>query len=103
MSLKFIIHYGLHFIVPLGIAYFFFKDKWKIVYLIFICSMLVDLDHLLANPIFDKNRCSINFHPLHSYWAIACYFLGLFFQKTRILCFALLFHMLTDYIDCLMI
>lgn len=100
MTIKFIIHYGLHFIVPFLLAYFLFRDKWKIVYLIFICSMLVDLDHLLANPIFDKNRCSINFHPLHSYIAISFYFIGIFFKKTRIFCLALLFHMLTDYIDC---
>lgn len=100
MTLKFFIHYGLHFLVPLILAIIFFRRNWKLVYLVFICSMLVDLDHLLANPIFEKGRCSINFHPLHTYWAIALYFLGLFFKKTRVLCFALLFHMLTDYIDC---
>mgnify|MGYP000277115579 CR=1 FL=1 len=98
--IKFIIHYSLHFLVPLLIAIFFFKEKWKTVYLLFLASMLIDLDHLLANPIFDKNRCSVNFHPLHSYIAIAIYFIGLFFKKTRILAFALLFHILTDLIDC---
>lgn len=100
MTLKFFIHYFLHFIAPLIISFLFFKKNWKIVYLIFIGSMLVDIDHLLANPIFDKNRCSINFHPLHSYIAITIYFLGLFFKKTKILSIALLLHMLTDYIDC---
>jgi len=100
MTSAFFIHYGLHFVAPLFIAYFFFKNNWKLVYLIFICSMLVDLDHLLATPIFDKNRCSINFHPLHSYIAIGLYVVGLLFKKTRVLCFALLFHMLTDFIDC---
>lgn len=100
MSYKFFIHYSLHFLVPLLISILFFREKWKLVFLIFIGSMLVDLDHLLANPIFENNRCSINFHPLHTYWAIAVYIIGLFYKKTRILCFALLFHMLTDYIDC---
>lgn len=98
--LKFSIHYSLHFIFPLLISLIFFKSKWKKVYLIFLLSMLVDLDHLLANPIFQENRCSINFHPLHSYIAIGIYFVGLFFSKTRILAIALLFHMLTDLIDC---
>lgn len=98
--IKFILHYSLHFLVPFLIAFFFFRKNWKTVYLIFLCSMLVDLDHLLANPIFEENRCSINFHPLHSYIAIAIYFIGLIFNKTRILAFALLFHMLTDFIDC---
>ena len=97
---KFSIHYSLHFIFPLLISLIFFNSKWKKVYLIFLLSMLVDLDHLLANPIFQENRCRINFHPLHSYIAIGIYFVGLFFSKTRILAIALLFHMLTDLIDC---
>ena len=103
MTLKFIIHYGIHFIVPFFIAYFFFKEKWKKVYLIFLCSMLVDLDHLLATPIFDPNRCSINFHPLHSYIAIVIYIIALIFKKTRIIGITLLLHMLADFIDCHMI
>lgn len=98
--LKFLIHYSLHFLVPFLIAFLFFRKNWKTVYLIFLCSMLVDLDHLLAKPIFMENRCSINFHPLHSYIAIGFYIVGVFFKKTRIIAIALLFHMLTDYIDC---
>jgi hypothetical protein len=31
-------------------------------YLILIATMLIDLDHLLVEPIFETNRCSINFH-----------------------------------------
>ena len=98
--LKFLIHYSFHFLVPLGFAYFCYKPNWKKVYLIFLASMLVDLDHLLANPIFEANRCSINFHPLHSYYAMLFYTIGLYFKKTRILCIALLFHMFTDLLDC---
>jgi len=65
-----------------------------------IATMLVDLDHLLAVPIFSVNRCSIGYHPLHSYWAILFYIFLLPFKKTRIIAIGLLFHMLTDYIDC---
>ncbi len=65
-----------------------------------LATMLVDLDHLLATPIFDPGRCSINFHPLHTYWAMAGYVVLLFFRKTRIIAVGLLFHMFTDYIDC---
>lgn len=97
-----VIHYFLHFGAPLVFAYFLCRSQWKKVYLIFLLSMLVDADHLLANPIFAPNRCSINFHPLHSYYAIACYGLLLIPKKTRILALALLFHMLTDWIDCLL-
>ena len=100
MSLKFIVHYGFHFLVPLAISILFYKKNWKLAYLIFIGTMLIDLDHLLANPIFDTNRCSINFHPLHSYYAIGVYTIMLIPKKTRILGIALLLHMFTDYLDC---
>lgn len=95
-----ILHYFLHLGAPLLIAYFFYKDNWLKVYGVFILSMAIDLDHLLATPIFNPNRCSINFHPLHSYYAILAYCLLLFPKKTRIIALALLFHMLTDWIDC---
>lgn len=63
--------------------------------------MLIDLDHLLANPIFDPNRCSINFHPLHSYYAIGIFLLMLIPNKTRVLAIGLLIHILADSVDCL--
>ncbi|WP_262895942.1 DUF6122 family protein [Marivirga aurantiaca] len=94
------VHYGLHFLFPIIIAYMYSPGNWKRVYLILLSTMLIDLDHLLANPIFDPNRCSIGFHPLHSYFAIVVYFLMLFTKKTRILGIGLLFHILTDYLDC---
>lgn len=100
MSYQFFIHYGFHFIVPLAVAYFFFSSNWKVVYLIFIATMLVDLDHLLADPIYDPNRCSIHFHPLHSYYAIAAYIVMLFPKKTRVIAIGLLLHMMADQLDC---
>ncbi|PNQ72237.1 hypothetical protein C1T31_13005 [Hanstruepera neustonica] len=97
-----VIHYGIHFIVPLLVALLFFKSIWVKAYLIMIACMLIDLDHLLASPIFDANRCSINFHPLHSYYAIGVYLLLLFFKKTRILGLGLAIHILADWVDCLL-
>jgi hypothetical protein len=98
-----IIHYFLHFALPFFVAYGFFRKDWKKVYLILIATMLVDLDHLLANPIFDANRCSINFHPLHTYYAMIAYVALLFLRKPfNIIGIGLLLHMLTDGIDCLM-
>ena len=97
------VHYFLHFGFPLIIALVFFRKDWKKVYLILIATMLVDLDHLVANPIFESNRCSINFHPLHTYYAMIVYLILLFFRKPfNIIGIGLLFHMLTDLIDCLM-
>ncbi len=60
-------------------------------------TMLVDLDHLLANPIYDPNRCSIGFHPLHSYIAIAGYLVMGIFPKTRVIAYGLLIHMALDW------
>ena len=100
---QFFIHYSLHFIFPLLIAFVFFRKDWKKVYLIMLLTMIVDLDHLIANPIFQADRCSINFHPLHTYYAIAAYIILIFFRKPlNIIGIGLLLHMLTDYIDCLL-
>lgn len=67
-----------------------------------MATMVVDLDHLLAVPIYDPNRCSIGYHPLHSYYAIGVYVILLFFPKTRIVGVGLVIHMILDYIDCFM-
>jgi hypothetical protein len=97
------IHYFLHLGFPFFIAYGFFRKDWKKVYLILLATMLVDLDHLVANPIFQANRCSINFHLLHTYYAMIVYVILLFFRKPfNIIGIGLLFHMLTDFIDCMM-
>jgi predicted cobalt transporter CbtA len=98
--LQTLVHYTLHLLAPGLIAYVFFRSQWRKAWLIMLATMLVDLDHLLATPIFDPGRCSINFHPLHTYWAMAGYVVLLFFKKTRIIAVGLLFHMFTDYIDC---
>lgn len=100
--LKFAVHYGIHFGLPLVVALFFFRTKWKRAYLIMLFGLLIDLDHLFANPIFDPQRCSINFHPLHSYYAVAIYLGLVFFKKTRILGIGLLIHIVADAFDCLM-
>ena len=64
--------------------------------------MVVDLDHLLADPVFDPYRCSIGFHPLHSYGAIGVYLALTVMKKTRILGIGLTIHMALDWIDCMM-
>ena len=97
--IRFIIHYGGHFLAPALIAFIFYRKKWQKSYYILIATMLVDLDHLLADPIFDPTRMSVGFHLLHSYPAIAVYFIMLFHQRTRLVGIGLLFHMVTDFID----
>ncbi len=67
------IHIILHFVVPLVAAILFYNKRWRNAALIMILTMIVDVDHLLADPIYDPNRCSIQFHPLHTTPAIIVY------------------------------
>ncbi len=95
-------HFFLHFGLPFFIAIICFRKDWKKAYLILIATMLVDLDHILATPIFQANRCSINFHFLHTYYAMTIYIVLLFFRRPlNIIGIGLLLHMCTDFIDCL--
>ena len=93
----------MHFLVPGLLAWLFFRPQWRQAWLILVLTMLVDLDHLLSTPIFDPERCSIGHHPLHTLPAIIVYLLMLFIPHriTRIVATGLLFHMLTDFIDCI--
>jgi len=97
-----VLHYGIHLLLPLIVAFVFFKSNWKYAYLIMISMMIIDLDHLLVTPIFDPNRCSINFHPLHSYIAIGLYIVLLFPKKTRLLGLGLIIHIIADKVDCIL-
>ena len=93
-------HYGCHFLIPLFIALVFYKSNWKYAFLIMILGMLIDLDHLMATPIFKPNRCSINYHLLHSYLAIAIYLILLLPKKTRLIGLGLTIHIFADTVDC---
>lgn len=113
------IHIALHFLVPLLVALAFYRHRWRNATVIMIATMLVDVDHLLADPIYDPDRCSIGFHPLHSTPAIVVY-AALFVlpllagreddsrslhPAARILHLVglgLLIHMALDWIDCIM-
>nr|WP_051119710.1 DUF6122 family protein [Gillisia sp. CAL575] len=104
MSLQTIVHYSLHFLAIGAIAYWYDKKNWKRNWLILMATMLVDVDHVFATPLFDPNRCGIGYHPLHSEIAIVGYILGVFLLKNKILkliFIGLLFHMITDFIDCI--
>jgi len=94
------LHILLHFLIPLLVAKLGFKQNWLKAWAIMSATMLVDLDHLLATPIYDPDRCSINFHPLHSYWMIAFYLLLLWPAKLRLIGLGLLIHMALDWQDC---
>lgn len=94
------LHLALHLLLPLVIALVFFRQQWRKAWLIMLVVMLVDLDHLLAEPIFAADRCSIGFHPLHSYTAITLYLLMSLWRPLRLVGVGLLIHMLVDASDC---
>lgn len=112
------IHIALHVILPLLVALAVYRSRWKSTVLIMIGTMLVDADHLLADPIYDPERCSIGFHPLHTLPAIAVYAalftLPLIWRRTgtdqglpqtareiHLVGLGLLIHMMLDWADCL--
>jgi len=64
-------------------------------------TIIVDLDHLLADPIYDPNRCSIGYHPLHTYPAILVYLVLTAIVRTRLIGLGLLIHMALDGLDCI--
>ncbi|MFM1878354.1 MAG: hypothetical protein RLZZ241_1220 [Bacteroidota bacterium] len=95
-----LLHYSIHFLVPIGIAFFFYPKMRLKAILLLLMGMLIDADHLLANPVFDANRCSIGFHLLHSYGAILCYLMLFAFPKIRLIAFGLIIHIAADATDC---
>lgn len=111
------IHIALHFIVPLTVALAFYRDRWRNATLLMLATLVVDADHLLASPIYDPERCSIGFHPLHTAPLIAAYALAFALpllagreagtgrlrpaaRVIHLLGLGLLIHMALDGLDC---
>lgn len=97
-----VVHYTNHLLVPFVLGRLLWGERWLTAGLIMACTMLIDLDHLLADPIFDPERCSIGFHPLHTLWAAAVYALLLLLRswKWRAVGLGCLWHLCTDALDC---
>ena len=96
-----IIHMTLHFLVPFMVAKTVWKKNWFSPFIIMALTIAVDFDHLLADPIFDPNRCGLGFHPLHSWPAIAVYLAAIFSPHLRIVTLGLRIHMNLLFVDTL--
>ena len=94
------IHLLLHLAVPAAVARWVIVRRWQAAWLVMVATMAVDLDHLLAVPVFDAQRCSIGLHPLHTWPALAVYLLMTGVQRLRIVGIGLVLHMLIDFFDC---
>jgi hypothetical protein len=87
-------------LVPGAVAALFWRARWRRAWAVLVLTNLVDLDHLLADPLFDPNRCSIGTHPLHSTPALVAWALLAAWPPTRLVGVGLCIHMLLDGIDC---
>jgi len=106
MGLRAIVHLLLHVAVPGLVAWLFFRDPlqprmFRRAWLLLLLGWAIDLDHLLADPIYAPDRCSIGFHPLHTVPAIVAYGALTIPRPTRLLGIGLLIHIGLDLIDCL--
>lgn len=101
MSLPALVHLLLHALAPLALALMLFRPRWRTAYGLMLCGWLIDLDHLLATPVYAPDRCSLGFHPLHSAPAVAAYGAMLLLPQTRLLGLGLSLHIVLDASDCL--
>lgn len=100
MSAASLLHLLLHAAVPLAVAWLFFRTQWRRAWLLMLAGWVIDVDHLLADPVYAPNRCSIGFHPLHTWPAIALYAALLLPTSTRLIAIGLLIHIALDASDC---
>ena len=103
-TLRHIIHYSLHLIFPFLAARVLWRDNWLIAGAIMTATLIIDIDHLIAHPVYDPCRCSIGFHPLHTLWAGAAYgtLLAIPSWKWRAFAAGCLLHLGTDALDCIL-
>jgi hypothetical protein len=94
-----LLHLVLHVLVPAIVAWFAFRPRWRKAWLIMMLTMVVDVDHLLASPVYDPGRCSIGFHPLHTVPAIVAYAVLAVLPSTRVVGVGLVIHMALDFVD----
>lgn len=97
-----ILHILAHFLVPGLVAKLVWPKQFWQAWLIMSATILIDLDHFWADPIYDPHRCSIGFHPLHTWPAWCVYALLAVPSRTRWIGIGCLIHMVLDAIDCWM-
>ena len=111
------LHILLHILVPVIVARMFYNENRIHAAVLMVAGMLIDLDHLLADPIYDPDRCSIGFHTLHT-GPFILFYSGLFvipiafdkwvsnkishstWQSLSLIGLGLVLHIILDGIDC---
>lgn len=97
-----VLHLLLHVLIPAAAALVWYRDRFWRAWLWMLAGWLIDVDHLLADPIYAAGRCSIGFHPLHTAPAILVYAALTIPRRTRLLGWGLLIHIGLDAFDCLL-
>lgn len=100
LELRPLIHLVLHALVPLVVARVFWPKHWRAAAAWLLAGWLIDIDHLLADPVYAPGRCSIGFHPLHTWPATVAYAALTVPRRTRWLGTGLLIHIVLDWLDC---
>ena len=90
--------------MPFAIGWLFWRQDWLRTGAVIAAANLIDLDHLLASPIFDPGRCSIGFHLLHGWEAAVVYGALIIIPRWWARAFGIgaLWHLMVDYGDCQM-
>ena len=101
MSLRATLHLLLHAAIPALLALLFWRPQAVRAWMWMMAAFVIDLDHLLADPIYAPDRCSIGFHPLHTAPAIVVYAGLTVPRRTRLFGIGLLVHIALDALDCL--
>ncbi len=100
MSLRPLVHLALHLGLPAALARALFPGRWLRVWLVLLAALAIDLDHLLATPLYDPDRCSLGVHPLHSAAAAGVYLVAAAAPRLRLLALGLAIHLGLDALDC---
>ena len=99
-----LLHYSGHFLAPIALAWLIWRSRWEGAAALLLAANAIDIDHLLADPIFDPDRCSIGYHALHGWEAAAVFAALLLVPRWWVRAFALgaLWHLAVDSGDCAM-
>ncbi|MGV3585725.1 MAG: DUF6122 family protein [Adhaeribacter sp.] len=95
------LHLVLHLLIPILVTLIFYPRYGWAAFIRLMAGMIIDVDHIMANPFYDSERCSINYHLFHTPIPIIIYCALYFVPRLRIFSVGLIIHIILDYLNCL--